>query len=78
MVHSCDVTSAEGKRHQGSHLPRKASGSFKPRKPTPRRQTLSKPVVSGGDKEKLGKVKADELKLAKVDFTHLKLNNIDP
>lgn len=60
VTHNCEQLS-ETKKHTSSQLPKKASGSFKPRKPTPKRQTLSKTAVPLVDKEKLEKIKADEV-----------------
>ncbi|XP_011261200.1 zinc finger protein 341-like [Camponotus floridanus] len=68
VTHNCEQLS-EAKKHTSSQLPKKASGSFKPRKPTPKRQTLLKtaPLL---DKEKLEKLKADEIerKIASETF----------
>ena len=60
LTHNCDQSS-ETKKHTSSQLPKKASGSFKPRKPTPKRQTSSKTAIGLADKEKLEKFKADEI-----------------
>ncbi|XP_076634126.1 uncharacterized protein LOC143348130 isoform X2 [Colletes latitarsis] len=60
LTHNCDQSN-ETKKHSSSQLPKKASGSFKPRKPTPKRQTSSKTAIGLADKEKLEKFKADEL-----------------
>ncbi|XP_046746139.1 zinc finger protein 341-like [Diprion similis] len=62
VLHNCEITATDVKRH------RKASGSFKPRKPTPRRQILSKPTINSGDKEKPGKPQAEESQVK--DFLH--------
>lgn len=69
ITHNCEQLS-EIKKHTSSQLPRKASGSFKPRKPTPKRQTLSKTAIPLVDKEKLEKLKADEIerKIASETF----------
>lgn len=63
MTHNCDQ-SVDVKKHSSSQLPRKASGTFKPRKPTPKRQMVK---LAGGipDKEKL---KVDELDKRMVSF----------
>ena len=53
MTHNCDQI--ETKKHMSSQLPKKASGTFKPRKPTPKRQMKSAAGVT--EKEK---TKADE------------------
>ena len=60
LTHNCDQSN-ETKKHMSSQLPKKASGSFKPRKPTPKRQTSSKTAIGLADKEKLEKFKADEI-----------------
>ncbi|XP_076763752.1 uncharacterized protein LOC143431122 isoform X1 [Xylocopa sonorina] len=60
LTHNCDQSN-ETKKHMSSQLPKKASGSFKPRKPTPKRQTSSKTAIGLADKEKLEKFKADEV-----------------
>ncbi|KAG7207563.1 hypothetical protein KM043_009187 [Ampulex compressa] len=73
LTHNCDQTS-ENKKHTSSQLPRKASGSFKPRKPTPKRQTLSKTAIGHIDKEKLEKFKADEIQ-RKITSDILKPND---
>lgn len=49
MMHNCEQ-SGETKKHISSQLPKKASGSFKPRRPTPKRQTSK---IALADKEKL-------------------------
>ncbi|KAH0945636.1 hypothetical protein HN011_001192 [Eciton burchellii] len=59
ISHNCEQ-SGEIKKHTSSQLPKKASGSFKPRRPTPKRQMLSKTAISLVDKEKLEKLKIDE------------------
>ncbi|XP_066594094.1 zinc finger protein 341-like [Prorops nasuta] len=66
MTHNCDQSN-ESKKHTTSQLPKKASGSFKPRRPTPKRQMSSKSSVVSVDKEKLEKSKADD--------AHRKLNS---
>lgn len=68
LTHNCDQSN-ETKKHIGSQLPKKASGSFKPRKPTPKRQTSSKTAIGLADKEKLEKFKADEIQ-RKVIIIH--------
>ncbi|XP_029042679.1 uncharacterized protein LOC117602259 isoform X2 [Osmia lignaria lignaria] len=60
LTHNCDQSN-ETKKHMSSQLPKKASGSFKPRRPTPKRQTSSKTTIGLADKEKLEKFKADEI-----------------
>jgi len=60
VTHNCEQSN-ETKKHTSSQLPKKASGSFKPRKPTPKRQTLSKTAIPLADKEKLEKLKTDEM-----------------
>lgn len=60
VTHNCEQLN-ETKKHTSSQLPKKASGSFKPRKPTPKRQTLSKTAIPLADKEKLEKFKTDEI-----------------
>lgn len=60
ITHNCEQ-SGETKKHSSSQLPKKASGSFKPRRPTPKRQILSKTAIALADKEKLEKLKADEI-----------------
>lgn len=60
VTHNCEQP-GELKKHTSSQLPKKASGSFKPRRPTPKRQMLSKTAIPLADKEKLEKLKADEL-----------------
>ncbi|XP_012252345.2 zinc finger protein 341 [Athalia rosae] len=60
LIHNCDGTSADVKRHPGLQLPRKALASFKPRKPTPRRQTLSKLTIINLEKDKPGKARTEE------------------
>ncbi|XP_011702528.1 PREDICTED: zinc finger protein 341-like [Wasmannia auropunctata] len=69
VTHNCEQSS-ETKKHTSSQLPKKASGSFKPRKPTPKRQTISKTAIPLADKEKLEKLKADEMerKIASETF----------
>ncbi|XP_063993778.1 zinc finger protein 341-like isoform X2 [Diachasmimorpha longicaudata] len=57
ITHNCDQN-GETKKHSTSQLPKKASGTFKPRKPTPKRQLPQKSNAPIGDKDK---VKADEL-----------------
>ena len=69
MTHNCDQ-SAELRKHTSSQLPKKASGSFKPRRPTPKRQASSKTnnnststatSLNASDKEKdKENVKAEE------------------
>ncbi|XP_015118703.1 zinc finger protein 341 isoform X2 [Diachasma alloeum] len=51
VTHNCDQ-SGETKKHSTSQLPKKASGTFKPRKPTPKRQLPQKSSAGVGDKEK--------------------------
>jgi hypothetical protein len=61
LTHNCDQ-STEPKKHVTSQLPKKASGSFKPRRPTPKRQVSSKTttaVLSTSDKDN-NKAKIDE------------------
>ncbi|XP_058801025.1 zinc finger protein 341-like isoform X2 [Phymastichus coffea] len=62
LNHNCDQTH-EVKKHTSSQLPKKASGSFKPRRPTPKRQTISKSptmtALNTLDREK-DKAKAEE------------------
>jgi len=60
VTHNCEQFN-ETKKHTSSQLPKKASGSFKPKKPTPKRQTLSKTAIPLVDKEKLEKLKTDEI-----------------
>ncbi|XP_076648541.1 uncharacterized protein LOC143356597 [Halictus rubicundus] len=60
LTHNCDQSS-DSKKHTSSQLPKKASGSFKPRKPTPKRQTSSKTAIGHADKEKFEKFKADDI-----------------
>ncbi|XP_071649190.1 uncharacterized protein [Temnothorax longispinosus] len=69
VTHNCEQSN-ETKKHTSSQLPKKASGSFKPRKPTPKRQTLSKTAIPLADKEKLEKLKTDEIekKIASETF----------
>lgn len=55
--HTCDEA-ADSKKHLSSQLPRKASGMFKSKKPTPKRQILSK---NSTDKEKVDKSKPEEV-----------------
>uniref|UniRef100_A0A0C9RCD0 ZNF341 protein n=1 Tax=Fopius arisanus TaxID=64838 RepID=A0A0C9RCD0_9HYME len=57
VTHNCDQN-GESKKHTSSQLPKKASGTFKPRKPTPKRQLPQKTNPGIIDKEKM---KADEL-----------------
>ncbi|XP_043490075.1 zinc finger protein 341-like [Polistes fuscatus] len=73
ITHNCDQSS-ETKKHTSSQLPKKASGSFKPRKPTPKRQMSSKAAVGVADKEKLEKFKADEIQ-RKITSEMLKSND---
>ncbi|XP_001601448.2 zinc finger protein 341 [Nasonia vitripennis] len=78
LTHNCEQTT-ESKKHISSQLPKKASGSFKPRRPTPKRQVSSKTTtttnnnLSTTDKDK-DKLKADEMQKKTVSET-LKLNN---
>lgn len=69
ITHNCEQL-GETKKHTSSQLPKKASGSFKPRRPTPKRQILSKTAIALADKEKLEKLKADEIqrKIASETF----------
>ncbi|KAL2748244.1 Zinc finger protein 341 [Vespula maculifrons] len=73
ITHNCDQ-SIETKKHTSSQLPKKASGSFKPRKPTPKRQMSSKTAIGVADKEKLEKFKADEIQ-RKITSEMLKSND---
>lgn len=73
ITHNCDQSS-ETKKHTSSQLPKKASGSFKPRKPTPKRQMSSKAAIGVADKEKLEKFKADEIQ-RKITSEMLKSND---
>ncbi|XP_015180311.1 PREDICTED: zinc finger protein 341-like [Polistes dominula] len=74
ITHNCDQSS-ETKKHTSSQLPKKASGSFKPRKPTPKRQMSSaKAAIGVADKEKLEKFKADEIQ-RKITTEMLKSND---
>ncbi|XP_011149606.1 zinc finger protein 341-like [Harpegnathos saltator] len=68
ITHNCEQL-GETKKHTSSQLPKKASGSFKPRKPTPKRQTLSKTAIALADKEKSEKLKADEIQRKIVSET---------
>ncbi|XP_018045491.1 PREDICTED: zinc finger protein 341-like [Atta colombica] len=87
VTHNCEQSN-ETKKHTSSQLPKKASGSFKPRKPTPKRQTLSKTAIPLADKEKLEKFKTDEMerKIASETFisgdideeANKKMENIPP
>ncbi|XP_012058484.1 PREDICTED: zinc finger protein 341-like [Atta cephalotes] len=87
VTHNCEQSN-ETKKHTSSQLPKKASGSFKPRKPTPKRQTLSKTAIPLADKEKLEKLKTDEMerKIASETFisgdidekANKKMENIPP
>ncbi|KYN15850.1 PREDICTED: zinc finger protein 341-like isoform X2 [Trachymyrmex cornetzi] len=87
VTHNCEQSN-ETKKHTNSQLPKKASGSFKPRKPTPKRQTLSKTAIPLADKEKLEKLKTDEMerKVASETFisgdidegVNTKMENIPP
>lgn len=70
LTHNCDQSS-ESKKHTSSQLPKKASGSFKPRKPTPKRQTSSKTAIGLADKEKFEKFKADDIQ-RKITFETIK------
>ncbi|KAK0082980.1 hypothetical protein PV325_009562 [Microctonus aethiopoides] len=72
MTHNCDQN-VEVKKHSSSQLPRKASGTFKPRKPTPKRQMVK---LAGGiaDKEKL---KVDELDKRMLSPDHLRLSDFE-
>ncbi|KAJ8684106.1 hypothetical protein QAD02_019898 [Eretmocerus hayati] len=90
VSHNCE--SIELKKHPTSQLPIKASGSFKPRRPTPRRQAPSKTITnvttpSPSEKEK-EKTKVEDLDkqgasgLSKInykedDFNIIKLESID-
>lgn len=67
ITHNCEQLS-ESKKHTSSQLPKKASGSFKPRKPTPKRQT-SKTAIPLVDKERLEKLKTDEIERKIVSET---------
>lgn len=60
ITHNCEQSN-ETKKHTSLQLSKKASGSFKPRKLTPKRQTLSKTAIPLADKEKLEKLKTDEI-----------------
>lgn len=73
ITHNCDQSS-ETKKHTSSQLPKKASGTFKPRKPTPKRQMSSKATIGVADKEKLEKFKADEIQ-RKITSEMLKSND---
>ncbi|XP_039312709.1 zinc finger protein 341 isoform X2 [Solenopsis invicta] len=75
VTHNCEQSN-ETKKHSSSQLPKKASGSFKPRKPTPKRQTLSKTAIPLADKEKFEKLKADEIE-RKVAFETFKPGDFD-
>ncbi|KYQ56392.1 hypothetical protein ALC60_04665 [Trachymyrmex zeteki] len=87
VTHNCEQSN-ETKKHTSSQLPKKASGSFKPRKPTPKRQTLLKTAIPLADKEKLEKLKTDEMerKIASETFisgdidkeANKKMENIPP
>lgn len=68
-AHNCDQ--AIGFKKQTSQLPKKLTGSFKPKKPTPKKQTSTK-VVSIGIAEK--EVKLDKLKVEKPKNKVLKIN----
>lgn len=68
LTHNCDQSN-ESKKHTSSQLPKKASGSFKPRKPTPKRQTSSKTAIGLADKEKLEKFKADDIHRKVMDLS---------
>lgn len=61
ITHNCEQSGQDTKKHTSSQLPKRASGSFKPRKPTPKRQTLSKTAAPLADKEKLEDFKNDEI-----------------
>ncbi|XP_057328163.1 zinc finger protein 341-like isoform X1 [Microplitis mediator] len=73
-THNCNQT-VETKKYMSSQLPRKASGTFKPRKPTPKRQMVTKSTAAGfADKEKL---KTDEVDKRMVSSDLLMLDNLE-
>ncbi|XP_043283822.1 zinc finger protein 341-like isoform X2 [Venturia canescens] len=51
ITHNCDQA-METKKHASSQLPKKASGTFKPRKPTPKRQMKSASGIAEKEKSK--------------------------
>ncbi|XP_011505118.1 PREDICTED: zinc finger protein 341-like [Ceratosolen solmsi marchali] len=76
LTHNCDQSN-ESKKHVTSQLPKKACGSFKPRRPTPKRQVSSKtttPTVLGTSDKDNNKAKVDEHHIKNVSET-LKLNH---
>lgn len=51
ITHNCDQIT-ETKKHTSSQLPKKASGTFKPRKPTPKRQMKLASAITEKEKSK--------------------------
>ncbi|KAH0554082.1 zinc finger protein 341-like [Cotesia glomerata] len=73
-THNCNQT-VETKKYTSSQLPRKASGTFKPRKPTPKRQMVTKSATAGlTEKEK---IKTDEVDKRTVEETQSKKNMME-
>ncbi|XP_014219914.1 zinc finger protein 341-like isoform X2 [Copidosoma floridanum] len=65
VSHNCEQSS-ELRKHTSSQLPKKASGTFKPRRPTPKRQLSSKTsstTSSPCDKEK---IKAEDVQMQNI------------